>query len=114
MNGDGLADYLVVHPNSGSIYVSWNFGPNSKGENGRQFEDGGELASGAPHANWATLRFPDINDDGRANYVYIGAGGSLGHGLNAGSKGAKDVVLWHKAVSLLELPLISKRSYLKM
>jgi FG-GAP-like repeat len=92
MKGDGLADYLVVNPNTGSIHVWWNFGPNPKWENGWQFEDGGELANGVPHANWATLRFPDINGDGRADYVYIGAGGSLGHWLNTGSKGGKDVI----------------------
>ena len=38
------------------------------------------------------MRFPDINGDGRADYVYIGAGGSLGHWLNTGSKGGTDVV----------------------
>jgi hypothetical protein len=52
----------------------------------------GQLASGVPHANWATLRFPDINGDGRADYVYIGAGGSIGHWLNTGEVGSQNVL----------------------
>jgi hypothetical protein len=39
-----------------------------------------------------TLRFPDINGDGRADYVYIGKGGSLGHWLNTGTQGGQDVL----------------------
>jgi hypothetical protein len=92
LNGDGKADYLVVNPNNGTVDVYWNYGPDSSWENGWKFVPAGQIASGVPHANWGTLRFPDINGDGRADYVYIGAGGSLGHWLNTGSKGGQDVL----------------------
>lgn len=75
----------------------WNRGSDPSWENGWRFEPhpgpGGstQLAVGVPHANLATLRFPDINGDGRADYVYLGAGGSLGHWLNTGSEGGTDV-----------------------
>ncbi|XEU97523.1 hypothetical protein FSHL1_002809 [Fusarium sambucinum] len=78
MNGDGMADYLVVDPSKGS------------------FVPGGEIASGVPHANLKTLRFPDINGDGRADYVYIGKGGALKHHMNTGSPGGRDVVFHAK------------------
>jgi hypothetical protein len=41
----------------------------------------------------ATLKFPDINGDGRADYVYIGEGGDLKHFLNIGTRGGSDVQL---------------------
>lgn len=53
---------------------------------------GGQIASGVPHANLETLRFPNINGDGRADYVYIGEGGSLKHHMNTGSAGGQDVL----------------------
>ncbi|UZP45216.1 hypothetical protein NXS19_013028 [Fusarium pseudograminearum] len=72
MNGDGMDDYLVVDPDNGSVRVWWNYGPDDSWDNGWKFVPGGEIASGVPHANLETLRFPDINGDGRADYVYIG------------------------------------------
>jgi hypothetical protein len=92
LNGDGKADYLVVNPDNGAVDVYWNYGPDPSWENGWKFVPAGQIASGVPHANWGTLRFPDINGDGRADYVYIGAGGSLGHWLNTGTKGGQDVL----------------------
>ncbi|KAF4990980.1 hypothetical protein FDECE_14187 [Fusarium decemcellulare] len=92
MNGDGLDDYLVVDPSKGSVRVWWNYGPDDDWENGWKFVPGGEIASGVPHANLETLRFPDINGDGRADYVYIGEGGSLKHHMNTGSVGGRDVL----------------------
>ncbi|EGX89576.1 lipolytic protein G-D-S-L family [Cordyceps militaris CM01] len=94
MNGDGMDDYLIVNPRNGAVRVFWNHGPDSRWANGWKFVDGGVIAAGVPHANLATLRFPDINGDGRADYVYIGQGGSLVHWLNVGSVGGTDVV-WH-------------------
>ena len=72
----------------------WNYGPDNSADNGWRFVPVWDkpLAVGVPHANWATLRFPDINGDGRADYVYIGKGGSLGHWLNTGSVGGQDVI----------------------
>jgi hypothetical protein len=86
------ADYLVVNPENGSVKVWWNYGPDANWVNGWKFVEGGEIASGVPHANLATLRFPDINGDGRADYVYIGAGGSLRHYLNVGGKGSIELL----------------------
>lgn len=87
-----MDDYLVVNPRNGAVRVFWNHGPDETWANGWKFVDGGVIASGVPHANLATLRFPDINGDGRADYVYIGKGGSLVHWLNVGSVGGTDVV----------------------
>ncbi|KAJ4199065.1 hypothetical protein NW767_008648 [Fusarium falciforme] len=92
MNGDGMDDYLVVDPDNGSVRVWWNYGPDEDWVNGWRFVPGGEIASGVPHANLETLRFPDINGDGRADYVYIGEGGSLKHHMNTGSAGGQDVL----------------------
>ncbi|KAM3459126.1 hypothetical protein MY3296_000273 [Beauveria thailandica] len=68
MNGDGRDDYLVIKPRNGAVRVFWNYGADDSWENGWKFVDGGVIASGVPHANLATLRFPDINGDGRADY----------------------------------------------
>ncbi|KAL4941314.1 SGNH hydrolase-type esterase domain-containing protein, partial [Aspergillus oleicola] len=75
MNGDGLDDYMVINPTNGAVKIWWNYGSDSSWVNGWKFVEGGEIASGVRHANWDTLRFPDINGDGRADYVYIGEGG---------------------------------------
>ncbi|OCL02267.1 carbohydrate esterase family 3 protein [Glonium stellatum] len=103
LNGDGKDDYLVVNPNNGAVDVYWNYGPDSSWENGWKFVPAGQIASGVPHANLGTLRFPDINGDGRADYVYIGAGGSLGHWLNTGSKGGQDVLFNPSSIKLADL-----------
>ncbi|EFQ34084.1 uncharacterized protein GLRG_09228 [Colletotrichum graminicola M1.001] len=87
-----LEDYMVVNRNNGSVEIWWNYGPDDSWVNGWKFVEGGEIASGVPHANWETLRFPDINGDGRADYVYIGEGGALQHHLNTGSVGGQDVL----------------------
>lgn len=87
-----MDDYLVVDPDNGSVRVWWNYGPDDNWVNGWRFVPGGEIASGVPHANLETLRFPDVNGDGRADYVYIGEGGSLKHHMNTGSPGGQDVL----------------------
>jgi hypothetical protein len=94
-----LDDYLVVDPSKGSVRAWWNFGPDKSWDNGWKFVPGDEIASGVPHANLKTLRFPDINGDGRAGYVYIGEGGSLEHHLNTGSPGGRDVLFHARVVS---------------
>ncbi|PNY28627.1 Lipase 1 [Tolypocladium capitatum] len=92
MNGDGLEDYMVVNPKNGAVNIWWNYGPNDQWSNGWKFVEGGEIATGVSHANWETLRFPDINGDGRADYVYIGEGGALKHYMNTGTVGGQDVL----------------------
>jgi hypothetical protein len=49
--------------------------------------EGGQVASGVPHANWKTLRLADTNGDGRADYLTVGVRGSLALWLNQGSLG---------------------------
>lgn len=85
-----MDDYLVVDPKKGSVRVWWNYGPDKNWSNGWKFVEGGVIASGVPHANLNTLRFPDINGDGRADYVYIGEGGALKHHMNTGTVGGQD------------------------
>ncbi|KAL4861685.1 SGNH hydrolase-type esterase domain-containing protein [Aspergillus spectabilis] len=92
MNGDGLDDYMVVNPDNGAVNIWWNYGYDESWVNGWKFVEGGQIASGVRHANWETLRFPDINGDGRGDYVYIGKGGSLHHWMNTGSPGGEDVL----------------------
>jgi hypothetical protein len=87
-----MEDYLVVDPNNGAVKIWWNYGPDASWFNGWKFVEGGQIATGVPHANLKTLRFPDINGDGRADYVYIGEGGSLRHFMNTGTVGGQDVL----------------------
>lgn len=87
MNGNGKADYLVVDPNTGSVTVYWNEGPDPTAENGWRFNPGGIIATGVEHANLATLRFADTNGDGRADYVVAGVDGSLVNYINEGQPG---------------------------
>ncbi|OBT86038.1 hypothetical protein VE02_05547 [Pseudogymnoascus sp. 03VT05] len=51
MNGDGLDDYLVVNPDDGSADIYWNHGPDAGWAHGWKFVEGGQIASGVPHAN---------------------------------------------------------------
>lgn len=89
-----MADYMVADPNTGGAKIWWNFGPDNTWANGwRWYGEGAQVANGIPHANLKTLRFADRNGDGRADYVYIGEGGSLRLFLNIGTVGGQDV-LW--------------------
>src|ERR1700722_8176529 len=82
---------MVVNPTNGAVDIWWNKGANANWANGWQFVPGGQIAPGVPNANWETMRFPDVNGDGRGDYVVIGEGGSLKHWLNHGHKGGQDV-----------------------
>ncbi|KAK2039688.1 family 3 carbohydrate esterase, partial [Colletotrichum somersetense] len=93
-NGDLRDDYLVVEENDGSVRVWWNYGPMKGWNHGWKWVEGGVIAGGVPHANLATLRFPDLNRDGRADYIYIGEGGSVRSWLNVGQPGGQTVA-WH-------------------
>ncbi|KAH8671546.1 hypothetical protein BX600DRAFT_496225 [Xylariales sp. PMI_506] len=92
MNGDGLEDYMVVDPYTGAVEIWWNWGADDDSANGWNFTAGGQIASGVPNANWYTIRFPDINGDGRADYVVVGESGSLLHYMNTGTVGGQDVL----------------------
>lgn len=87
-----MGDYLVINPDNGSVKIWWNYGPDDNWFNGWKFVEGGQIASGVPHANLKTLRFVDINGDGRADYLYIGKGGSLRHFMNTRNVGGQDVL----------------------
>lgn len=87
MNGDGLDDYLVLNPDDGSADIYWNHGPDAELAHGWKFVEGGQIASGVPHANWKTLRLVDINGDGRADYLTVGVRGSAALWLNQGPQG---------------------------
>lgn len=91
MNGDGKADYLVVDDNSGAVTVFWNGGADPGAQHGWRFDPGGVIATGVPHANLKTIRFADINGDGRADYIIVGQGGSAAVWINTGSPGGTDV-----------------------
>lgn len=91
-NGQQMDDYMVVNPDNGAVRIWWNYGADENWDNGWKFVEGGEIASGVRHANWKTLRFPDINGDGRGDYVFIGKGGSLGHWMNTGPVGKENVL----------------------
>ncbi|KAM0334429.1 hypothetical protein ACHAQA_001455 [Verticillium albo-atrum] len=84
MDGDGQAD-------NGAVNVWWNRGPQASANNGWLWETGGQAASGVPHSNLETLRFADINGDGRADYVIIGQGGALQAWLNIGKQGGTEI-----------------------
>ncbi|KAL2212798.1 hypothetical protein CC79DRAFT_1267941 [Sarocladium strictum] len=92
LNGDGMADYLVVNQDTGAVRIWWNYGPNKDWQHGWKWVEGIENAGGVPHANLATLRFPDVNGDGRADYTYIGEGGSVRTWLNVGAPGGTSLV----------------------
>nr|UMZ45332.1 hypothetical protein [Paramyrothecium sp.] len=93
LNGDKMDDYLVLNSDDGSVRVWWNYGPADSWDNGWKFVRGEEIASGVRHANLETLRFADMNGDGRDDYLYIGEGGSLKLYLNTGPPGGREV-LW--------------------
>lgn len=72
--------------------VWWNYGPDNNYLNNWKWINGSQIWGGAPYANLKTLRFPDINGDGRADIVVVGLGGSVKHWLNMGRVGADDPV----------------------
>jgi lysophospholipase L1-like esterase len=67
MNGDGVADYLWVRPDS-SVLMWQNAYPNWTPE--------GEIAVGVQGSGWTDspgqyIRFADINGSGRADYLFV-------------------------------------------
>ncbi|KAL2066782.1 hypothetical protein VTL71DRAFT_2854 [Oculimacula yallundae] len=91
LNADGMADYVIVDPENGSVKVWWNYGAKADWPRGWSFVYGGEIFPGVKHANLVTIRFPDINGDGRADLVVVGKGGALRAWLNIGRQGQEDV-----------------------
>jgi lysophospholipase L1-like esterase len=82
VNGDGRDDYLVVDAN-GAVDAWINDGagkPNSPGWISR-----GRIASGVGAAG-RLVRFADINDDGRDDYLVVADDGAIDAWLNAGGE----------------------------
>ncbi|KAI9784407.1 MAG: hypothetical protein M1835_003593 [Candelina submexicana] len=86
LNGDGRAEYIRVHPD-GALDIWLNVRNDS--------ETGSSLGiNWLPQANSASgfgnegpgVQFADLNGDGRAEYLYIDAGGAVTVYLNEGGK----------------------------
>ena len=87
ISGSGKADYLFVHDN-GAVSLYQNGGPLP---NGWLWIGPKEIASGVPNAKQDNVFFPDINGDGRADYVVIGERGEINLWLNVGGPSSYDL-----------------------
>jgi hypothetical protein len=85
VDGDGLADYLVVDPTSGAVQAWLNGGPNPSG--GQYFwYPQGTIATGVLAPPGSQVVFADINHDGYADYLSISSvNGSISAWLNSGA-----------------------------
>ena len=75
MTGDGLSDYVVVDPVTGALDLYINHGPDPKADRGWKWEPVGKIASGLGAG--VNTRLADINGDGRADVLQLGAHGEL-------------------------------------
>ncbi|KAK4495500.1 hypothetical protein PRZ48_013832 [Zasmidium cellare] len=82
VDGDGLADYIWVHPDDGSVSVWYNDGPLNSALG---WISGGTIqpAMGIPGQN---IRFARIGDSGRADIVALAEDGSFKAWLSTCSK----------------------------
>ncbi|MGP4052083.1 GDSL-type esterase/lipase family protein [Streptomyces sp. 2A115] len=77
LNGDNRADYVKIFPN-GSVRAALN----TKGTNGKpDWVDQGTIAPGVGQPG-ESVRFADMNGDGRDDYLILGAKGSVWSYLN--------------------------------
>ncbi|KAL8819440.1 MAG: hypothetical protein Q9223_002123 [Gallowayella weberi] len=92
LNGDGRADYLHVDEKSGSVIAYLNTGVGDE-ISWVPVNDGKEIASGV--APRALIRFADMDQDGKDDYVVIGKAGSVTVYLNRGpQQGASGNWVW--------------------
>jgi lysophospholipase L1-like esterase len=91
LNGDHKADYLQVNADS-SVKAWLNGGPNSSGGDWLWFPQG-TIASGVG-APGSTVRFADLNGDGKADYLVVNANGSVQAWLNGGPNSSGGDWLW--------------------
>jgi hypothetical protein len=83
LNGDGKADYIIVDDKTGAISVYLNQGQNSNAHLGWSWVSVGKIASGT--APGKTIRFADINGDGKADYLAVDTHGGVTAYLNGGA-----------------------------
>jgi hypothetical protein len=91
-----LDDYLKVDEDAGTIKIWWNFGADLGYPHGWKWVERKDrfIAGPLKHLNLATLRFPDLNGDGRADLSYVGKDGAVRSWLNVGRPGDTELV-WH-------------------
>ncbi|GGP66221.1 FG-GAP-like repeat-containing protein [Streptomyces abikoensis] len=78
IDGDGKADYVVVE-RDGTVRA-WR----NRGGGRDEWDDLGRIATGVPGASGRDVRFADIDGDGKADYLVVGADGSVRAWRNAG------------------------------
>jgi hypothetical protein len=82
MNADGMADYVIFDPDTGSVKVWWNYGAKADWPRGWSFVYGGEIFPGVKHANLVTIRFRAwLNmggSQGKEDVTFIAQGGIAG------------------------------------
>ncbi|MFE6973087.1 phosphatidylinositol-specific phospholipase C domain-containing protein [Streptomyces sp. NPDC057682] len=78
VGGDARADYLVVDPSNGAVHAFLNTGGDGRGG----WQDIGTIATGSSGWTGDQVRFADINADGRADYLVVGANGATRALLN--------------------------------
>lgn len=82
LDGDGLADYLVVDPTSGAVTLWKNGGIAANQANGWLWLPQGQIASGIGAG--AGVRFADIDGDGRDDYLWLDGNGAVTAYINGG------------------------------
>jgi hypothetical protein len=82
ITGDGLADYLWISPN-GEVTAYKNGGPGaSSGQ--WNWAPLGVISNGLPSNTRESIRFADMDGDGRADFLILGDAGSTTAYLNYG------------------------------
>ena len=102
LNGDGRADYLLVHPNASvSAWLNTGgsdaYGPNAAKVSWRPL---GLIFLSTGTQAGAGVRFADLNGDGLAEYIHIASDGEVSAYLNNGLD-SKDCIKWTDAGVLL-------------
>ncbi|KAK2780754.1 hypothetical protein FQN53_001022 [Emmonsiellopsis sp. PD_33] len=76
LDGDGLADYLVLY-DGGAADAFHNTGNLAADPSARNFDDWGTVAGGVNGVSGAQVRFADLTGDGKVDYVVINKDGSI-------------------------------------